>query len=397
VGFVDRPALLDALDRGADGALTLLSAPPGFGKSLLLADWVRTRAGIPTAWVTIEPEDADPRRFWAAVLSALVRCPGVPPENRLHRLVVSPTTVELDFLADLVSAVDALPHRIGLILDGAHHLMWGEALHGVQMLMSIPSHRLRLIVAARRDPGLPVARMRLEEQLCELRAEQLRFTAAESALLLDRHGIGLDAAHTALLHERTGGWPVGLRLAVRQLRGHPDPGSFVTSFCGDERPVADYLVGELLEHLSDDEREVLRLTSICDPLPVKLAVELSGREDAAELLDRLERDTGMIARVDQRRSQYPRPAAHPVLPARRAGPVGCRVGEGAASSSCPLVQRARSSAGSCYRRSRDGQRGEQGMLIQPVVVTPRASLSSSAWSTAGMEDYSEALDRLEHL
>jgi LuxR family maltose regulon positive regulatory protein len=105
----------------------LISAPPGFGKSLLLADWMRCRAGIPTAWVTIEPEDADPRRFWGAILAVLVRCPGVPPENRLHRLVISRTTVGRDFLADLVNAVDALPHRIRLILDDAHHLASTEA------------------------------------------------------------------------------------------------------------------------------------------------------------------------------------------------------------------------------------------------------------------------------
>src|SRR4051794_23813099 len=222
-GFVDRPALLEALDRGQDRALTLISAPPGFGKSLLLADWVRSRAGIATAWVTIEPDDADPGRFWGAVLSALVRCPGVPPESRLHRLVVSRTTVELDFLADLLDAVHALPHPITLILDDAHHLASGEAPHGLQMMMSNPSRRLRLIVATRRDLGLSVARMRLEEQLCEVRAEQLRFTVAESSLLLDRNGIRLDAADTELLQERTGGGAGGPRAGAPAPRAHPPP------------------------------------------------------------------------------------------------------------------------------------------------------------------------------
>ena len=302
-GLVPRPALVDALDRGDDRALTLVCAPPGYGKSLLLAHWVRERAAVPTAWVNLEPDD-DPRRLWGAVLTALRACPGVPADSRLHRLVVSRTGVELEFIAELVDAVDALPMRIRLVLDDAHNLVSPESLHGLQLLLCSRRPRLRLVLATQRDPGLPVARMRLEEQLCELRAQQLRFSAEESALLLDGYGIRLAARHRAVLQERTGGWPAGLRLAALRLRGHPDPGSFIASFSGDERPVADYLVGEVLERIPEDEREVLRSTSICDPIPAKLAVELSGREDAAELLDRLEHDTGLVVGIDPQRAAY---------------------------------------------------------------------------------------------
>ena len=253
--------------------------------------------------MNLEPDD-DPRRLWGAVLTALRDCPGVPADSRLHRLVVSRTSVELEFLAELVDALDALPMRIRLVLDDAHNLVSPESLHGLQLLMCSPRPRLRLVLATRRDPGLPVARMRLEEQLCELRAQQLRFSAEESALLLEGYGIRLAAGHRAVLQERTGGWPAGLRLAALRLRGHPDPGSFIASFSGDERPVADYLVGEVLERIPEDEREVLRSTSICDPIPAKLAVELSGREDAAELLDRLEHDTGLVVGIDPQRAAY---------------------------------------------------------------------------------------------
>ena len=185
--------------------------------------------------------------------------------------------------------------------------------------MCSPRPRLRLVLATRRDPGLPVARMRLEEQLCELRAQQLRFSAEESALLLDGYGIRLAAGHRAVLQERTGGWPAGLRLAALRLRGHPDPGSFIASFSGDERPVADYLVGEVLERIPEDEREVLRSTSICDPIPAKLAVELSGREDAAELLDRLEHDTGLVGRS----TRSGRPTAFSNSCAPTSSPTSC--------------------------------------------------------------------------
>ena len=303
-GLVARPALLEALDRGDDRALTLVCAPPGYGKSLLLAHWVRERADTPTAWVNLEPDDNDPRRLWGAVLTALRACPGVPEDSRLHRLVVSRASVELEFLADLVEALDALPVRIRLVLDDAHSLVSPESLRGLQLVMRSPRPQLRLVLATRRDPGLPVARMRLEEQLCELRAQQLQFSAEESALLLERQGIRLAARHRAELQERTGGWPAGLQFAALRLRGHPDPGSFITSFSGDERPVADYLVWEVLEHIREDERDMLLATSICDPLPSRLAVELSGREDAAEQLDRLEHDTGLVVAIDPQRATY---------------------------------------------------------------------------------------------
>jgi LuxR family transcriptional regulator, maltose regulon positive regulatory protein len=242
--------------------------------------------------------------LWGAVLTALRACPGVPADSRLHHLVVARTSIELDFLADLVNALDALPTRIRLVLDDLHNVARPETLHGLQLLMCSPRPRLGLVLATRRDPGPPVARLRLEEQLCELRAQQLRFSSEESALLLERQGIRLTAPHRAALHERTGGWPAGLRLAALRLRGHPDPGSFIDAFSGDERWVADYLVGEVLDRVSDDEREVLRPTSICDPLPAGLAVELSGHEDAAEILDRLERDTGLVVGIDPHRAAY---------------------------------------------------------------------------------------------
>ena len=122
-GLVPRPALLDALDRGDDRALTLVCAPPGYGKSLLLSHWVRERADDADGLGEPRARRQDPRRLWGAVLTALRACPGVPADSRLHRLVVSRTSVELEFLAELVDALDALPMRIRLVLDDAHNLV----------------------------------------------------------------------------------------------------------------------------------------------------------------------------------------------------------------------------------------------------------------------------------
>jgi LuxR family maltose regulon positive regulatory protein len=301
--FVTRPALLAALDSGEDSALTLVCAPPGYGKTLLLADWVR-RQDAACAWVALDEEDDDPRQLWASVLAALVACPAVPPSSRLRSLVVPRTTVGVEFLTDLLAALAALPVRVRLVLDDAHHLRSRDALHGLNLLLRHRLSTVRLVLASRFDPTLPVARLRLEERLCELRTAQLCFSPEETAALADRCGLHLTARQTAVLHSRTDGWVAGIRLAALPLRGHPSPDLFLAAFSGDERPVADYLAGEVFAHISDEESDVLRRTSISDPIPTPLATELSGRADAADVLSALERSTGLVVASGAHRTEF---------------------------------------------------------------------------------------------
>ncbi|MET0765160.1 MAG: LuxR C-terminal-related transcriptional regulator [Blastococcus sp.] len=301
--FVPRPALLTALDRGENSALTLVCAPPGYGKTLLLADWVR-RHQETSAWVSLDEEDDDPRRLWASVLAALRACPAVPASSPLHTLAVPRTTVGIDFLTDLLDALEAVPSRVNLVIDDAHHLRSPDTLHGLRLLLRNRRSIVRLMLASRFDPALSVARLRLEERLCELRTAQLRFTVDETATLAGRCGLDLTGRQTALLHARTDGWAAGLRLAALPLRGHPDPDSFLAAFSGDERPVADYLAGEVLSSISASEGELLRRTSICNPLPTGLATELSDRRDAADVLSALERSTGLVVASGPRRTEF---------------------------------------------------------------------------------------------
>jgi LuxR family maltose regulon positive regulatory protein len=300
---VSRPALLRALDAGTDRALTLVCAPPGFGKTVLLSEWVRG-SDVPCAWVALEEEDDAPQRLWAAVLAALVACPAVPPTSRLRGLVVPRTSPGVNFLTDLVEALGDVPTPIRIVLDDAHHLASRETLHGLQLLLREQPSNVRLVLASRFDPALPVARLRLEERLCELRTEQLGFSPEETATLAERCGLRLTEAQVAALQARTDGWVAGVRLAMLPLRGHREPDRFLADFSGDERPVADYLAGEVVANIPDETADVLRRTSISDPVPTALAVELSGRADAGALLSALERSTGLVLASGAHRTEF---------------------------------------------------------------------------------------------
>ena len=202
-------------------------------------------------------------------------------------------------------------HRFGcrLVLDGADHLRRPETLSALAALLRVPRSGLRLVLAARCDPALPIARLRVEGRLCELRAPELRFTAEEADRLLQTAGLRLDRTQVELLHVRTDGWVAGLRLAAQRLleqgmleQGGPE--RFLTGFPGEEPVVSDYVAAEVLADLPDDEQELLRRISVCESVPAALAVELSGREDAAEVLDRLEHRTGLLVAQGAPRRHY---------------------------------------------------------------------------------------------
>ena len=289
---IRRPAVEAELDRATDRELALVSAPPGSGKTSLLASWVGADPDQPTAWVRLDPEDADPRRLWSAVLAALTDLPAVPASSRLHRLVVSRTTVELDFLTELVECLAALPDP-----DPARP-------RRRRTTSSDPAsrHGLEMLVRGRpaRDPpgpvhpsGSPPAAAPDADGGAPLRAalrSSWRSPAAETTTLMERSGLALTPHQVALLHARTGGWIAGLRLAAQELRDHPDPDRFLDAFSGDEHAVADYLVDEVLTSVGDQQRETLRRVSVAERLPAGLAVELAEHEDAPDVLDDLVRE-----------------------------------------------------------------------------------------------------------
>jgi LuxR family maltose regulon positive regulatory protein len=301
-----RPRLIDLLDAGTRQLLTLLSAPAGAGKTALLASWSSAgRPPGPLAWVSLDAGDNDVDRFWAHALAALCRSGAVPSDSPLRTLGSASESSD-SFLPQLVSGLAELPAPVVLVLDDLHDVTDATVLAGLEFLLRHAPPQLRLLLAARVDPPLPLQRLLVSGQLTQVRAADLAFTVAEVGELLAtcEDPPRLSDDDLALLQARTEGWAAGLRLAVLSLEGKPDPHRFVTEFAGDDKSIADYLTGEVLNRQPEEMRSFLLRTCIVDELNGNLADALTGGRGGEQMLARLERANGFVTTVGWRRSRY---------------------------------------------------------------------------------------------
>ena len=305
-GFVPRPRLVGRLEEGLARGLVLVCAPAGSGKTALLADWAR-HGGRPVAWLSLDVGDNDPARFWRYVVAALGRArPGI---GELAGPVLgpmeasSPDGLVMALINEL--AADPSEDEVLLVLDD-YHLIDSQPVHGslLFLLEHLPPG-LRMVLASRSDPPLPLARLRADGQLAELRAAELRFTADEAAALL-REAIGADLPGTAVtaLTARTEGWAAGLQLAGLSLRGQADTAGFVAAFSGSHRYVLDYLTGEVLERQNPQVREFLLETSVLERLSGELCDAVTGRAGSQAMLQDIERAGLFLVPLDEVRGWW---------------------------------------------------------------------------------------------
>ena len=296
--FTPRPALRQRLDAATPAQVIVVSAPAGSGKTLMLADWARQPGGPETAWISLDADDNDPRRLWSGVLSALLAHSSPSGGVPLRSVAAMAQRAEGDDLVEaLADALDGPEPPIRVVLDDVHELTGREVLRDLTRLIRRSPARLRLVLSSRTDPPISVPRLRLEGRLVEVRADALRFTLDDAAAMLRATGLQLTAAQVAVLQARTDGWAAGLRLAALALRRTDDKSAFLTNFSGDERSVAEYLTVEILDGMSSDTQDFLRMVSVCSPLRAAVAVELSARADADQRLDVLCRETPLVERT----------------------------------------------------------------------------------------------------
>lgn len=296
---VHRPRLSERLDEALRVRLVLLSAPPGFGKTTALVDWL-AEAPVKAAWLTLDEADNDPARFvrylWAAI--AGVTGANVAP---LATLGDDPLAV-IDELASLLAES---PEPAILVLDDYHVISAPVVQRAVALLLERLPAEAHLVVSTRVDPAFPLARLRSRGELLELRADSLRFTVDEArAFFADRMDLELSDADVDTLVSRTEGWPAVLQLAGLSLMGRRDLSREVRAFAATHRFVLDFITDEVLANLETEDRDFLLRTSILDRLCGELCDALTGHSDGDAILARLERANVLLVPLDDERHWY---------------------------------------------------------------------------------------------
>ena len=281
---VPRPRLDQLIAGGVQGPLTALMGPPGIGKTLAMASWIAgNQSSSPVAWVTLDEFDNRPRVLWSYVMSALRGAGVAVPHVSWSAACVD--TMDHEFLVRLAAALAAAEPPVILVLDDLHLLTERPALQGLTYLMRNAPQGLRVMVASRIDPLLPLHRFRLTGELTEIRVDQLAFSVPEAGLLMAQHDVALPQDVLECLTERAEGWAAGLRLAAISMHEHPDPEQFVKEFVAEDSPVVGYLVEEVLNAQPPRIRDLLLRTSILDSFDTSIASELGDEQAGSDVAD----------------------------------------------------------------------------------------------------------------
>ena len=312
--LVPRPRLRDSLVRGTTSKLMLVSAPAGFGKSTMLAqwldDWLEAEPAAEAtehvaAWLSLDRDDDDPVSFWTYVIAALrTAVPGIG-ETALGLLQAPQPTLIQTVLTTLLNDLGALEKDAVLVLDDYHVINSREVHEGMAFLIDHLPPRLHLVIASRADPALPLARLRARGDLVETRAAELRFTPDEALAYLNGvMDLQLTADGVAVLEGRTEGWIAALQLAALSMQGRDDKAGFIASFTGDDRYILDFLVEEVLQRQPARIQTFLLQTSILGRLSAPLCDAVTGQGDGKATLEVLDRGNLFLVPLDDRRRWY---------------------------------------------------------------------------------------------
>ena len=317
---ISRPGLMNRLNAGLHRNLTLISAPAGFGKTMLVSEWVRNlQVNSPIenrqpkiinriAWTSLDENENDPARFLTYLVAALIRTQGIEIAvgKGLLRMLQSPQTPPItDTLTTLINEMATITDKLIIVFDDFHvidSLLIHEA---ITFLIEHLPPQIHVVIATRDDPLLPLARLRARGQLTELRAADLRFTSSETTNFLNQmQGLHLSAKEIAILEKRSEGWIAGLQMAALVLQGHENSTNNVKSFTGSNRFVLDYLVEEVLDQQSESVKNFLLQTAILKRFTGSLCDALTGQNNGQETLEKLERANLFIVPLDDERHWY---------------------------------------------------------------------------------------------
>jgi LuxR family maltose regulon positive regulatory protein len=304
-GLVARPRLVDRLTRGVASRLILISAPPGFGKTTLLADWLGSWDAGSVAWLSLDSGDNNPSVFWSYLVAALR---SVAPEAGANAAALleppQPPPIEA-VLTTLINELGAIETEIVLVLDD-YHLVETLAIHeGMAFFLDHLPPSLHLVISSRADPPLPLPRLRARGELVEVRAADLRFIPREAEAYLHQvMDLDLTPQDLATLVGRTEGWIAALQLAALSMQGRDDVPGFIGNFAGDDRYIVDYLVEEVLQRQPEEVRTFLLQTALLDRMSGPLCDAVTGEQGGRSMLESLERGNVFVVPLDDRRQWF---------------------------------------------------------------------------------------------
>ncbi|HRW42360.1 MAG TPA: hypothetical protein P5193_12490, partial [Microthrixaceae bacterium] len=300
--LIARPRLSSLARRSRQRALTLVSAPAGFGKTTLVAEWFAEDDG--TAWLSLDQRDDDPVAFWTYVVASLDAAAPELSSNAASLLQAHGAPLDT-VVATIINDLETAAQDLVLVLDDYHLIESTDIHESVAFLLEHLPPQIRLVIATRADPPLPLASLRASGDLLEVRAADLRFTPDEAgSYLADAMDLALTAGDVEVLDSRTEGWIAALQLAALSMQSRDDPASFVAEFAGDDRFILDYLADEVLEHQTPETRDFLLATSILPRLSGPLCAAVADRGDAKAVLEHLERSNLFLVALDDRRTWY---------------------------------------------------------------------------------------------
>jgi LuxR family maltose regulon positive regulatory protein len=303
-GFIARPRLSQWLTEAMRHGVVLLSAPAGYGKTTLLAEALQ-HTPMPVGWVSLDDDDNDPGTFWLYVISALETVSTETCRPILTALQSPERPPTRWLLTALVNSLSSQGTDFALVLDD-YQAIASPAIHdGIGFIGEhLPPH-LHLVIAARADPPLPLARWRARGGLAEIRAEELAFTSAEAAAFLERNtGTALREADVTALQRRSEGWIAGLKMAALTLTGRKDITSSIKAFSGANRFILEFLVEEVLDRQSPRVRRFLLETSVVERLSGPLCNAMTGNDDGQSMLEQLESANLFLTPLDDERRWY---------------------------------------------------------------------------------------------
>jgi LuxR family transcriptional regulator, maltose regulon positive regulatory protein len=302
-GLLEREQLLEMLDRAVTKRVTVISAPPGSGKTSLLRVWADRLTNLRrVAFVSVDRDQHDAQQFWSGVLAAIW---STARATDPHSEPATTAAFDGDQVVDMVlSQFAGQVEPIVLIIDDLHELRSADALTDLEHLVAVLPSSASVVLSSRRDPSIRLHRLRLVDEVAEIRAGDLRFNERETRELLAASGISLSDAGAAALYRRTEGWAAGLRLAVISLSRYADHERFVAEFSGTDRVVGEYLMAEMLERQPSEVQSMLLRTSLVDRVTGELADLLTGRSGSERILLELEEANAFVVSLDPQRTWF---------------------------------------------------------------------------------------------